>query len=148
MFNVVLVHPDIPHNAGNIGRTCVGLDAKLHLVKPLGFKIEDKYIRRSGLDYWQYLNLITHNSYDEFLTYSTGKRLVFASTKGKILYWDFKFKPDDFIIFGSETKGLPEDIIKENFDRLITIPMPGSIRSLNLSNAVAVILYEAYKQNF
>ncbi len=146
MFNVVLVYPDIPYNTGNIGRICVGLDAGLHLVKPLGFKIDDKYIKRAGLDYWENVKLTIHNDYNSFEKFSRGSNLFFASTKGEINYYDINYKEGDYFVFGSETAGLPEEIIRQNFNKCITIPMPGNVRSLNLSNSVAVILYEAYRQ--
>ncbi len=146
MFHVVLVNPDIPYNTGNIGRTCIGLDAELHLVKPLGFQIDDKHLRRAGLDYWKEINLTVHETYNHFISTVNDKRLVFASTKANIDYFDYQYKPGDYFIFGSESSGLPESIVYSNLERCVKIPMPGKIRSLNLSNAVSVILYEAYRQ--
>lgn len=148
VFQVVLVNPDIPYNTGNIGRLCVGLNARLHLVKPLGFELSDKYVKRAGLDYWKDLDLKVHESYEDFIKSVGDARLIFVSTKGKNLYFDYKFLEGDYLVFGCESAGLPEKIIKDNYDATITIPMPGKVRSLNLSNAVSVILYEAYKQNF
>jgi tRNA (cytidine/uridine-2'-O-)-methyltransferase len=147
MLNVVLVYPDIPYNTGNIGRLCLGLDSVLHLVKPLGFKINDKYLKRAGLDYWKEVNCVVHESYEDFLKYAGDARLVFASTKAQISCYDYEYKKGDFLVFGSETKGLPEEIVYNNIDKAVKIPMCGKIRSLNLSNSVAVILYEAYRQN-
>jgi tRNA (cytidine/uridine-2'-O-)-methyltransferase len=146
MFNVVLVYPDIPYNTGNIGRICVGLNANLHLVKPLGFKLDDRYLKRAGLDYWKYVNLKIYDSYEEFAEKKIQQRKFFASTKGKINYYDLNYKRGDFFVFGSETAGLPDEIIQNNIDNCITIPMPGQVRSLNLSNAVSVVIYEAYRQ--
>ncbi len=147
MFNVVLVYPDIPYNTGNIGRLCLGLNARLHLVKPLGFKIDEKSVRRAGLDYWNEVDLVVHESFEEFQKYACDGRLIYASTKGKKIYSDFEYNEHDYIIFGSESSGLPDKIINDNMDMTLTIPMPGKVRSLNLSNAVAVVLYEAYRQN-
>jgi len=146
MLNVVLVNPEIPSNTGNIARLCVGINARLHLIKPFGFTITDKKLKRAGLDYWKDLDLNIHNSLAEFLEYSADKRSVYLSTKGKILYYDFKYQDDDYFVFGSETSGLPVDLIQTNFSKCLTIPMPGKVRSINLSNAVAVVLYEAYRQ--
>ena len=146
MFKIALIHPDIPQNTGNIGRLCVGLDIELHLVHPMGFVLDDKKIRRSGLDYWQDLKLFQHASVDVFLKQFQTARLLFLTTKAKKIYSDIGFQHDDVIVFGSETKGLPENLLKQYWDQAITIPMPGKVRSLNVSNAASTVAYEVYRQ--
>ncbi|OVE82625.1 tRNA (uridine(34)/cytosine(34)/5-carboxymethylaminomethyluridine(34)-2'-O)-methyltransferase TrmL [bacterium K02(2017)] len=146
MFRIVLVQPDIPQNTGNIGRLCVGLDAELHLVYPLGFILDDKRVKRAGLDYWQHLKLIKHDSWDDFLKTYPDDRKFFLTTKTKQSYTAINFEKNDFLIFGCETKGLPKEILEKHWDQAVTIPMIGKIRSLNLSNAVAVVSYEAMRQ--
>src|SRR5258708_4293615 len=141
MFHIVLVEPEIPSNTGNIARTCVATNSNLHLIGNLGFELTDKYLKRAGLDYWEHLRLEHHLTWESFKIISGGsKRFIYASTKAKIPYYDFKFEAGDYLIFGKETKGLPEEWVYGNPDRAITIPMPGKVRSLNLSNAVAVVL--------
>lgn len=147
MFNIVLVEPEIPQNTGNISRTCVVTGTKLHLVKPLGFSIEDKYLKRSGLDYWGDLDIEYHESLNDFLKKYGDKKLFFATTKAKNTYADIEYPDDCFILFGKETAGLPEELLKDNKENCIRIPMMPNQRSLNLSNSVAIILYEALRQS-
>jgi tRNA (cytidine/uridine-2'-O-)-methyltransferase len=147
MFQVVLVEPEIPSNTGNIARTCSATGAKLHLVKPLGFSLEDKYLKRAGLDYWDSLALEIHDSWEAFREKTKGGTFYYASTKAKGPYSDFTYKKDDFFVFGKETAGLPESLLAENMETCIRIPMKKDQRSLNLSNSVAIILYEGYRQN-
>jgi tRNA (cytidine/uridine-2'-O-)-methyltransferase len=149
MFNVVLVEPQIPPNTGTIGRICVNLGATLHLVEPLGFSIDDKSLKRAGLDYWRELDLKVWKSFDEFLRENPIKNNSYlATTKTDNLYFNAKFKKGDYLIFGSETKGLREDILIQNRDRCITIPMGERGRSLNLAVSVGVVVYEALRQNY
>ncbi len=149
MFNIVLVEPQIPPNTGTIGRLCVNLGARLHLIKPLGFDIDDKAVTRAGLDYWRELDLVVWDSFDEFLAkHPIGSSSHLATTKTDKLYFNSNFKRGDYILFGSETKGIREDILLENRERCITIPMGGKGRSLNLGVAVGVVTYEALRQNY
>jgi len=148
MFNIVLIEPQIPPNTGNIGRMCVNLGATLHLVKPLGFDISDKAIKRAGLDYWENLDLVVWDSLEDFLQNNPTDKMYFATTKTDNLYWDAKFEVGDFLIFGSETKGIPEWLLKENLDKCITIPMGSKGRSLNLATSVGIVTYEALRQNY
>lgn len=149
-LNIVMVEPEIPQNTGNIARTCAATGAKLHLVYPLGFKITDKYLKRAGLDYWDKLEIEEHDSILAFLEkYKPEKNnMFFATTKAKHCYTDVDYsKMDDiFVLFGKETKGLPEDLLQKYIDNTIRIPMIGNLRSLNLSNSVAIIAYEILKQ--
>lgn len=143
-YHIVLMCPEIPQNTGNIGRLCVSADAVLHLVKPLGFSLDEKYIRRSGLDYWQYLDLTVHESVEDFLEFSKDKTCYFFSTKTERSYLDCPYEPDCLLIFGNEGSGLPSYCYEQFGDQLYTIPMPGKhARSLNLANSAAIILYEA-----
>lgn len=146
MIRVALVNPDIPQNTGNIGRICVGLNIELHLIHPMGFVLDDKKIRRAGLDYWEHLKLVTHDSLKSFLTKYSQDRMFFLSTKANQLYTDVNFQKGDFLVFGPESRGLPEDLIKNNLQHALKIPMLGPVRSLNVSNAVAVVAYEAMRQ--
>ena len=150
-INVVMVEPEIPQNTGNIARTCAAIGAKLHLVHPLGFSVSDKYLKRAGLDYWDKLEIEEHISLKAFLEkYKiTENNMYLATTKAKHCYSDVDYtnKEEIFILFGKETKGLPEDLLKENIDNTIRIPMRESLRSLNLSNSVAIIVYEVLRQN-
>lgn len=146
MFRIVLVNPDIPQNTGNIGRLCVGLDVELHLVHPMGFVLDDKKIRRAGLDYWGDLKLFKHDSLDHFMKKHQNDRLFFLTTKTDQVYTDMEFQKGDFLVFGAESRGLPEDLLNQYPDQCLTIPMPGPVRSLNLSNAAAVVAYEAHRQ--
>ena len=149
MFNIVLVEPQIPPNTGTIGRLCVNLGATLHLVKPLGFDIDDKAVKRAGLDYWKDLDLKVWNSFNEFLkAHPINNNSHLATTKTNNLYFNAKFKRGDYLIFGSETKGLREDILLKHKSRCITIPMGEGGRSLNLGISVGIVAYEALRQNY
>ena len=146
MFNVVLVEPEIPPNTGNVGRLCLATKSTLHLVKPLGFSLEDRQLRRAGLDYWEDVDLKVWESLPAFLEAKrSDQRYFFVTTKTKCAYWDVKFQAGDFLIFGRETKGLPEELLAANESECITIPMNGA-RSLNLATAVGIVLYEAIRQ--
>ncbi len=148
MFNIVLFNPQIPHNTGAIGRLCVNSNTKLHLIKPLGFDISEKAVKRAGLDYWDKLNLKVWENYEEFFSNVDINRCYFATTKSKKPYFKANFKTGDYIIFGSETSGMPMEIMKQNEKNMITIPMGENGRSLNLAISVGVILYDAIRQNF
>ena len=146
MFNVVLVEPEIPPNTGNVGRLCLATGSSLHLVKPLGFSLEDRQLKRAGLDYWDEVDLRTWNSFDELQREQPTKaRYFFVTTKSHRSYDEVKFARGDFLVFGRETKGLPEQLLRENAESCITIPMVGT-RSLNLATAVAIVLFEAVRQ--
>src|SRR5438270_7861915 len=146
MFNVVLVEPEIPPNTGNIGRLCLATESTLHLVKPLGFSLEDRQLKRAGLDYWEEVDLKIWDSLEALLKSKRAEdRCFFVTTKTKRVYWDEKFRPGDFLIFGRETKGLPESLLSAHSEDCITIPMRGA-RSLNLATAVGIVLYEAIRQ--
>ena len=146
-MNIVLYEPEIPENTGNIGRTCVATDSVLHLIKPLGFVIDDKHLKRAGLDYWPKLKYFVYESYEDFLAKNPNAKIFYATTKAKRCYSEVSFGLDDFIMFGKESAGIPEEILVDNEPTCIRIPMWGDIRSLNLGNSVAVILYEALRQN-
>ena len=148
MFNVVLFNPQIPPNTGNIGRLCVNAGATLHLVKPIGFDISQKAVKRAGLDYWDKLDLVIWESVEEFLEKNDISKMHFATTKTKKPYFHAKFNKGDFIIFGSETKGIDESILNKYKNQCITIPMTKEGRSLNLAVSAGIILYEAIRQNF
>ena len=149
-LNIVMVEPEIPQNTGNIARTCAAIGAKLHLVYPLGFSISDKYLKRAGLDYWDKLEIEEHTTLKDFLEkYKPEDHNMFlASTKSQKCYSDVEYSKMDevFVLFGKETKGLPEDLIEKYIDKAIRIPMRDSLRSLNLSNSVAIIAYEVLRQ--
>ncbi len=149
-INIVLVEPEIPSNTGNISRTCSVIDASLHLVHPLGFDISEKAVRRAGLDYWDTLDLYEYQSFDEVRTKYPDGDFYYCTTKGKNTYSDINYsdngKKDIFLVFGKETKGLPEDLLRENYGKCIRIPMKENKRSLNLSNSVAIIAYEVLRQ--
>ncbi len=149
-INIVMVEPEIPQNTGNIARTCAAIGAKLHLVKPLGFEISDKYLKRAGLDYWDKLEIEEHENLDSFLEkYSIEKENMYlVTTKGEHCYSDVDYSnlKDIFLLFGKETKGLPEWLLKENLEKTIRIPMKEGLRSLNLSNSVAIVAYEVLRQ--
>ncbi len=145
-LNIVLVEPEIPQNTGNIARTCAVTGAVLHLVKPLGFSLEDRYLKRAGLDYWHFLDIRHHESLDDFFRdYPTGD-FYFCTTKGKRSYTEVSYTENSFLFFGKETAGLPESLLAANYDKAIRIPMIPGARSLNLSNSVAIVLYEAMRQ--
>ena len=146
MFNIALVHPDIPQNTGNVARLCVGLRARLHLVKPMSFAIDDKKLKRAGLDYWKDLDLKMHDSLAEFLAEFSGQRMHFMTTKSKTPYTAASFKKNDVLVFGSESSGLPIELLEQNWQRALTIPMFGPIRSLNLATSVGIVAYEAVRQ--
>ncbi|BCD67929.1 tRNA (cytidine(34)-2'-O)-methyltransferase [Nitratiruptor sp. YY09-18] len=148
MFNIVLVNPQIPPNTGNIGRICVNTGATLHLIKPLGFSIDDKAIKRAGLDYWHKLNLKVWESLDEFLAVTPHECYHLATTKVEKPYFQAQFKPGDYLLFGSETQGLPLWLIDRFKSQAVTIPMTKEGRSLNLAVSVGIILYEGIRQNF
>lgn len=146
-MNIVLYQPEIPANTGNIGRTCVAAGARLHLIEPLGFHLDEKSVKRAGMDYWQHLDLKRYINYQEFCQKNSEARIWFASTKAKTVYSDVSYGPGDYIMFGRESSGIPEEILVENQEHCIRIPMLDDIRSLNLSNSVAIVLYEALRQN-
>ena len=131
--NIVLFEPEIPANTGNIGRTCVATGTKLHLIKPLGFSIDEKAVRRAGLDYWQYLDLEVYENYEDFCTKNPNAKVYYATTKGKNVYTDVKYEPDCFLMFGKESAGIPEEILVQHPDEAVRIPMIGDIRSLRMS---------------
>lgn len=146
-LNIVLVEPEIPQNTGNIARTCAAIGATLHLVHPLGFDISEKAVKRAGLDYWDKLDIIEYENLTDFKKKTEGKNIYLLSTKSQKSYTDINYGNDEvYIIFGPETRGLPEDYILENFDRAVRIPMRNNIRSLNLSNSVAIVAYEVERQ--
>lgn len=148
-FNVVLVEPEIPQNTGNIVRTCAATGSTLHLVGPLGFSMDDKRMKRAGLDYWHLVDIRYYDSFDQVRETYPGSSFYFASTKGKKFYNHVKYKPGDFLVFGKETKGLPRELLAQNADNCVRLPMVKETvaRSINLSNAVAVVLYEALRQH-
>lgn len=146
-MNIVLYEPEMPANTGNIGRSCVATDTRLHLIEPLGFRLSDKEIKRAGLDYWPHLDVTRYSDYQDFLDKNPGARIYMATTKAPNVYTDVEYDPDCYIMFGPESRGIPEDILVDNQDMCIRIPMWGETRSLNLSNSVSIILYEALRQN-
>ncbi len=146
MFNIVLFQPEIPQNTGNIGRLCVGLGATLHLIKPLGFSLEDRYLKRAGLDYWKYLKLNVYEDYSSFFKKNKPARIFYFSKKANEIYWNAQYDKGDFLVFGRETTGLPDWILFNSKNNVFRIPMPGKTRSLNLSNSVAIVAYEAFRQ--
>lgn len=145
-LNIVLVEPEIPQNTGNIARTCAATGSNLHLVRPLGFILDDKRLKRAGLDYWQDLNLCFHDSLNDFLRTCDNKKMFFVTTKGKLCYTKVEYPDDCLLLFGKETAGLPEWLLKANQEKCIRIPMLADTRSLNLANSVAVLTYEYYRQ--
>lgn len=145
-LNIVLIEPEIPQNTGNIARTCAATGAMLHLVGPMGFQITDKQVKRAGLDYWDKLDISYYDSTEEFFEKNAGGKFYFFTTKGEIAHSDMKYENNAFLVFGKETKGLPEELLKENHDTCVRLPMRGIIRSLNLSNAVCVGTYEVLRQ--
>ncbi|MGN1104625.1 MAG: tRNA (uridine(34)/cytosine(34)/5-carboxymethylaminomethyluridine(34)-2'-O)-methyltransferase TrmL [Candidatus Coproplasma sp.] len=147
MFNIVLVEPEIPQNTGNIARTCAATGCTLHLVKPLGFEISDKYLKRAGLDYWQYVDVKIWENIEELFAAYPGGNFYFFTTKGRHRHDEARYKKGDFLVFGKETKGLPEELLVEHEETCVRIPMLGDLRSLNLSNSVAIAVYEGLRQN-
>ena len=147
MINIVLHEPEMPANTGNIGRTCVAAEARLHLIEPLGFHINEKMVKRAGLDYWDKLDVTVYDNYEDFLEKNPGAKIYMATTKAPHTYCDVRYEDDCYIMFGKESAGIPEDILVQHPDTAIRIPMIGDIRSLNLSNSVAIVLYEALRQH-
>lgn len=147
MLNIVLHEPEIPANTGNIGRTCVAAGARLHLIEPMGFRITQKEVKRAGLDYWDKLDVTVYDSYEDFLEKNPNAKIYMATTKAKHVYTEVSYEPDCYIMFGKESAGIPEEILVDHPDTSIRIPMIGDIRSLNLGNSVAIVLYEALRQN-
>lgn len=145
-MHIVLVNPEIPQNTGNIARTCAATGATLHLIEPLGYKLEDKYLKRAGLDYWHMMTLRVHPSWEAFVAEYPDARMHFATTKAPHDYCQVEYGEDDFLVFGRETKGLDEELLANNYEKCIRIPMRADARSLNLSNSVAIVLYEALRQ--
>lgn len=145
-MNIVLLEPEIPANTGNIGRTCVATGTKLHLIEPLGFLLDEKSIRRAGLDYWPKLDVSVYKDYEEFLEKNRPGRIFMATTKARRTYADVSYGADDYIMFGKESAGIPEEILVKNESTCVRIPMVEDNRSLNLSNSVAIVLYEALRQ--
>ena len=147
MLNIVLFEPEIPQNTGNIGRTCVATNTRLHLIEPLGFRLDEKSLRRAGMDYWKDLDVTTYANFDEFMSKNPGAKIYMATTKAPNVYSEVSYEEDCYIMFGKESAGIPEEILVHHKEDSIRIPMVGDIRSLNLSNSVAIVLYEALRQN-
>ncbi len=145
-INVVLHEPEIPQNTGNISRTCAATDSALHLIRPLGFEVNDKHLKRAGLDYWQYLDLTYYDGWSDFVCKNPDAEIYYFSTKAKRCYTDISYGENVFLVFGKETAGLPEDLLKANEEHCVRIPMYGDLRSLNLSNSVAIAVYEVLRQ--
>ena len=147
-LNIVLHEPEIPQNTGNISRTCAATGASLHLIEPLGFEITDKHVKRAGLDYWQYLDIHYYKNLDDFFSKNNGEDdcFWFFTTKGKKIYTEPEYKGNVFLFFGKETKGLPEELLYRNYEKCVRIPMLNGLRSLNLSNSVAIAVYEVLRQ--
>jgi tRNA (cytidine/uridine-2'-O-)-methyltransferase len=146
-MHVVLVQPEIPPNTGSIARLCAATDTTLHLIAPLGFKIDDKHLKRAGLDYWPYVDIRLHESWEDFLRKDGGKRLLFFSKRARQSYTSARYREEDFLVFGPETRGLPQELLDAHQEYAYRIPMMGQgVRSLNLSNAVSIVLYEALRQ--
>lgn len=146
-MNIVLLEPEIPANTGNIGRTCVATDTVLHLIDPLGFQLNEKMIKRAGMDYWDQLDVRRYVNFNDFVTKNNNPTIFMATTKSKKSYTDVSYPEDAYIMFGKESGGIPEEILKEYKDTCVRIPMAGDTRSLNLSNSAAIVLYEALRQN-
>lgn len=147
MFHIVLVEPEIPQNAGNIARTCAATGTALHMVRPLGFEVSDKYLKRAGLDYWSLVEISYYDSFEELKAKYPDSRFFYFTTKARHRHSDVQFRDGDFLVFGKETKGLPEELLIKNEESCVRIPMFEKARSLNLSNSVAIALYEALRQN-
>ena len=146
MLNIVLFEPEIPANTGNIGRTCVATNTRLHLIEPLGFRLDEKSLKRAGMDYWKDLDVTTYIDFDDFLSKNPGAKIYMATTKAPNVYTDVTYEPDCYIMFGKESAGIPEEILVQQKENCIRIPMASDIRSLNLGNSVAIVLYEALRQ--
>ena len=146
-MNIVLLEPEMPANTGNIGRTCVATNSRLHLIEPLGFKLNEKMLKRAGLDYWDKLDVTVYSDYQDFLDKNLGAKIYMATTKAHKVYTEPEYEPDCYIMFGKESAGIPEEILLDNQENCVRIPMWGDIRSLNLSNSVSIVLYEALRQN-
>lgn len=146
-LNIVLFEPEIPANTGNIGRTCVATGTRLHLIEPLGFRLNEKSIKRAGMDYWEHLDVTRYIDFQDFLDRNPGAKIYMATTKAPQCYTEVEYEPDCYIMFGKESAGIPEEILLEHQETAIRIPMMEEIRSLNLSNSVAIVLYEALRQN-
>lgn len=146
-MNIVLYEPEMPANTGNIGRTCVATGTGLHLIEPLGFKLNEKALKRAGLDYWNKLDVTVYSDFQDFLDRNPGAKIYMATTKAPNVYTEASYEPDCYIMFGPESRGIPEDILVNHQETCVRIPMWGDIRSLNLSNSVSIILYEALRQN-
>ena len=146
-MNIVLFEPEMPMNTGNIGRTCVATNTRLHLIEPLGFKLNEKAVKRAGLDYWDKLDVTVYSDFQDFLDRNPGAKIYMATTKAPKTYTEVEYEPDCYIMFGKESAGIPEEILVEYEKSCIRIPMGQDIRSLNLSNSVAIVLYEALRQN-
>ena len=147
MLNIVLHEPEIPANTGNIGRTCVATNTRLHLIEPLGFRLDEKILKRAGMDYWGSLDVTTYIDYADFLERNPGAKIYMATTKAPKVYTEVSYEPDCYIMFGKESAGIPEEILVQHQEDCVRIPMVGDIRSLNLSNSVSIVLYEALRQN-
>ena len=145
-LNIVLYEPEIPANTGNIGRTCVATNTRLHLIEPLGFSLEEKQLKRAGMDYWKDLDVKTYVNWEDFCNQNPGAKIYYATTKARHVYSEVSYEPDCFIMFGKESAGIPEEILVQYESYCARIPMIGDIRSLNLSNSVAIVLYEALRQ--
>lgn len=148
MMNIVLYEPEIPANTGNIGRTCVATNTRLHLIEPLGFRLNEKNLKRAGMDYWADLDVTTYIDFEDFLEKNPKAKIYMATTKAPNVYTDVAYEPDCYIMFGKESAGIPEEILVNHKQDSIRIPMVGDIRSLNLGNSVAIVLYEALRQNY
>ena len=146
MLNIVLVEPEIPQNAGNIARTCAATKTRLHMIRPLGFEVTDKYLKRAGLDYWHLVEIFYYDSFEELKAKYPDGRFFFFTTKARKTHCDAEYKDGDFLVFGKETKGLPEELLLENEETCVRIPMLEEARSLNLGNSVAIAVYEALRQ--
>lgn len=147
MLNIVLHEPEIPANTGNIGRTCVATNTRLHLIEPLGFRLDEKSLKRAGMDYWGSLDVTTYIDYADFLERNPGAKIYMATTKAPKVYTEVSYEPDCYIMYGKESAGIPEEILVQHQEDCVRIPMVGDIRSLNLSNSVSIVLYEALRQN-
>lgn len=147
MLNIVLHEPEIPANTGNIGRTCVATNTRLHLIEPLGFRLDEKSLKRASMDYWGSLDVTTYIDYADFLERNPGAKIYMATTKAPKVYTEVSYEPDCYIMFGKESAGIPEEILVQHQEDCVRIPMVGDIRSLNLSNSVSIVLYEALRQN-